>query len=226
MRAISVSWAVIIAAAFQVSTPDLLRQLTTDTELRARYVALAPDVLKYGQGAIENLPADHGDAARAALDRFLENHPELRSEIEQITDISDYPEGVAEDLTAALRTTSDRASFVAEFDELLEQEMEKQRDVALIEAGAAMDQLSLINMTPWRYGTGFYLQNGNVQLRNILGVLATAILLTLGAPFWFKTLKRGFALRDILSPDKETERKDKKSGDKSDQYESKDQMSV
>ena len=83
-----------------------------------------------------------------------------------------------------------------------------------------MDQLSLINVTPWRYGTVFYLHNGNVQLRNILGVLATAILLSLGAPFWFKTLKRGLALRDVLSPENERESTNRKSGDKSDQDES------
>ena len=125
MRGISLAWAIVVAAVFQVSTPDLIQQLSTDPALRAQYVSAIP------------------------------------------------------------QTTGDTSAAV---------------DAEQVEARLA--ELSRINITPMRNGRSFY-TDGYKGLANIIGVLLTAILLTLGAPFWYSALETAVRWRDMFSPPKE-----------------------
>lgn len=199
MRMISVSWALIVALVFQVSTPMLLERLSTDPEYRERLAGRAEEILEYGGEALGRLEV--GDASETALERLMERHPELRGEVEEATSEEVFPEAAAEDLAEFLEQSPDRESLVEEYKSLLTEELEERREVAVAEAREATSQLAAIDITPWRYGGRFYWDRG-LKLANLLGVLVTAILLTLGAPFWFNTLKQAVALRDLLSPRK------------------------
>ncbi len=55
-----------------------------------------------------------------------------------------------------------------------------------------------IDIDGWPEKWAFY-YDGSVQVRNIVGVLITAVLLSMGAPFWFERLKEAVKLRDVLS---------------------------
>ena len=69
-----------------------------------------------------------------------------------------------------------------------------------------LNELSIIDIAPWRYGNAFYWKEGAVRVGNLMGVLLTAILLTLGAPFWYGALKKGVAFRDLLAPREEEQK--------------------
>ena len=62
--------------------------------------------------------------------------------------------------------------------------------------------LSALDIEPrlTRKEIGDFFLNSDHALRNWMGVLFTAILLTLGAPFWYKLLKDAAGLRDMLKP--------------------------
>ena len=213
VRAIALVWALIVAASFQISTPELVRQLSTDPELRAHYAGIATDTLEFGRRTLDQR-LSYEDVYKEALERLAEKHPELRPLIDKTSTAGTQPESLAEDLAERLENNSERVTIVAEFEDLLTRGLERQRDESLASARATLDQLSLINITPWRYGTEFYLRDGAVQLRNIFGVLLSAILLTLGAPFWFNTLKTAVAFRDLLAPKRDNNKQDNKQDDK------------
>jgi hypothetical protein len=198
MKIVAFAWAVIVAAAFQVSAPDLLHQLSADPELVARYAAAAPGLVESGQSATAQL-SDDTSVARAALDQLVEAHPELRSQLEGINRAASHPEEISEQLEAVVEQAPNREAIIEEYEGLVSAQLEKQREVALAEARRAIDQLGGLSITPWR-DKQFFLSNGKVRFDNILGVLTTAILLSLGAPFWFNVLKTGISYRDLLKP--------------------------
>ena len=148
MRGVSLLWAVLVAAVFQVSTPQLVQELSIDPELRAK--------------VLENLPA--------VID------PE-KAEGEQ----------GADDVTGSNGDTKQAAPNYEE---------------AVAAAKEQMDLLSIINITPMRYGKAYYTTDPKVAA-NIIGVLLTAILLTLGAPFWYNLLQTAVQWRDVFAPQKD-----------------------
>jgi hypothetical protein len=82
---------------------------------------------------------------------------------------------------------------------------------------AVTDVLGRLNINPWQYGPEFYYEDGTFQLKNIIGVLITAIFLTFGAPFWFSRLQEVLKLKDVLSEGIKPEKKKKDEKDKSNQ---------
>jgi len=74
-------------------------------------------------------------------------------------------------------------------------------DEAIKNVEVNMSDLSRVNISPLRYGWSFY-TDGTRSLANILGVLMTAILLTLGAPFWYGALEVIVKWRGAFAPAK------------------------
>ncbi|MCG8468961.1 MAG: hypothetical protein MJB57_12280 [Gemmatimonadetes bacterium] len=206
MRVVAIVWACLVALAFQVSTPQLVARLSTDPEYRQSIVDRSDDILQFGEDALGRL--EFADAADAALERLAVNHPDLRDEIEQVDDAEDYPNGPAEDLADLIEDHPDRASVITEFEDLWDEELERQANQALTEARGAVDQLAAISITPWRQGTDFYFANGRLQISNILGVLFTVILLTLGAPFWYNVLRATAGLGDRTASKSDDDQED------------------
>lgn len=181
MRVNSLIWALAVAILFQISTPDLLRSLSADEELRAALVDSVEDMVEYpdvaGQ-AFERLKADNAALAdtewapSAATDSRAEILASLRAEIGGI-------EG--------------SEALVGQYADTLD-------DLYLEQLKSSVAQLGELDIRPWSKGLEFYWTSEGLRVENVLGVLITAALLTLGAPFWFKALKNLSGLRDLLSP--------------------------
>jgi hypothetical protein len=194
MRTVSLCWAVVVAIAFQVSAPQLLQQLSSSPERRERALAVA-DNLNSAPPATTITTT----GVNAAFQQLQRAHPDLRSRLDRLSFDSSAPESAAEDLAAAIEDLPERAQIVSEFEDLIDRQRIEQ---AAAQLQASVNQLAAIDITLWRQGNAFYWREGRVQVNNIFGVLATIALLSLGAPFWFNTLKQSLALRDVLSPDK------------------------
>lgn len=185
MRVNSIVWAVIVAVLFQISTPELLRTLSVDPELRARY-----------EDAFED-KATYPDVALQAFER-------LKSDDSRTKDITWVPPAgnasrreILTSLRTALGAVSQPEALIAAYAETLDQ-------LYVDQVKSSVANLGKLDIRPWGKGLEFYWVGGNgwagIRLGNILGVLMTAVLLTLGAPFWFKALKNFSGLRDLLSP--------------------------
>jgi len=93
-----------------------------------------------------------------------------------------------------LGKTPDKDAIVRRYGAIIDSTASHDIDTAIATASAAVDSLGSIDITPWGQGSVFY-----ANAANIFGVLLTAILLSLGAPFWFEQLKNTASLRDALS---------------------------
>ncbi len=206
MRIVTVVVGLAVAIVMQVDAFALLKRLSTDREYRGDLVARAEQVLEYGEAQFEREKAQ--DVCAAALEDLLSAHPDLRGSVVVLSGVSGFLEACEEDVADQLEGDADRDDLLAEFEDYLTKQLEAQRTRALADAEETMDQLATISITPWRQGTAFY-WNGGLQANAILGVLATAILLSLGAPFWFNLLQKMVGLRDLLSPPPPEKKKEK-----------------
>ena len=94
----------------------------------------------------------------------------------------------------------------AEAHKLSSQLLEENQDGNDLTLPAEFSGTALLKIEPWAK-TDFYLgKDGNWKTlkdyhwNNIVGVLVTILLLSLGAPFWFNMLKSVVSLRDSLAP--------------------------
>lgn len=184
MRVISIFWALVIAVVFQVSAPELLRDLSADPALRK---AVADSVVN-----VEKNP----DLTAQALDKLAEDHKDLADTLKKLKAERSGKAELIADLRDALKGRDDAPAIVDEYasnlDRLHREEIRR-----------SIGALARIDIEPWRRGTEFYWTQaaGNLDIRwgNISGVLLMAVLLALGAPFWFQMLKNLSGLRDLLS---------------------------
>lgn len=184
MRVNSMVWALVVAVLFQISAPDLLRTLSADPNLRASYAESFEDVATYP------------DVALQAFER-------LKGVYEEVEPIAWEPpanasrEQILRSLRAAIGGLEKPETLVAAYADSLD-------ELYLDQVKTSVTRLAKLDIQPWGKGHEYYWvvegEDLKVFWKNILGVLMTAILLTLGAPFWFKALKNLSGLKDLLSP--------------------------
>ena len=199
MRTISIAWAIAVGAWFQLSTPDLIRQLSTDDALRASLVASAEGV--YDRATVTMQAASrYEDVSEQALQQLETSHPDLEALIEEVSGVGEENADVLGELELVLGDHPQQAELLAEYQGLLDGLTREARDAALDDAEAAIGQLSNFDIRPWPHGWRFYVGNGLPRVGNIAGVLITVIFLSFGAPFWHSRIGEILKLRDLLSP--------------------------
>jgi hypothetical protein len=213
-RGWSLAWALAVAVLLQVSTPALLRKLAADTEYRQRILASTDSDLNYAGEAMARL--DYESAAATALEQLAGRHPELRGRIEQASGVGTNKAFIVEELRLALEGVDQQQKLVEEYGTLLDEAAASEAETV---ARDALGSLAAYDIGLWPGGSGFYFKQparaidntapgerrqagfvpGAADWQNIIGVLITAILLTLGAPFWFDRLRDIVGLRDRLA---------------------------
>ena len=211
MRLVAIFWALVVASVFQVSTPTLIQQLSTDPELRAQYAAIAPDVLRFAEDT-ERMIEEYQPLFVNALEIMAERHPELADEFASVNTETPYLGDVSEELSDIIDGADDQDQILAELEEIMYADVRRHRDEMLQRAQETQQYLSLIDITPYRYGNSFYVSHGKVQYANVLGVLMTMVLIMLGGQFWYNTLKTALSFRDLLVPIKDKGKSGKSEG--------------
>jgi hypothetical protein len=117
-----------------------------------------------------------------------------------VQDLSTDPERRAAYITAT-QNTLDRTQQAANAlnDRQVSRELlEAQLEVAAVTAQSATQTLAIIDIVPLRHGMTYYTQFP-AAASHIVGVLMTAILISLGAPFWYQALQKGIRWRDLFA---------------------------
>ncbi len=198
MRYWALAWAFVIAILFQVSTPELLSRLSTDPELRQRYEDQADLVLARASTSIDRLQR-YQDVSADALAELERRHPDLGKLLEQASGIGKDRATIVRELSYVLEDVPDqRDALVQEYGEILDEQIREGLAVAKEEITGAVDLLSLYDVGIWSRGAAFY-----TSFEAWFGVLITAVLLTLGAPFWFNVLRGAQNMRDVLGGGKD-----------------------
>lgn len=199
------------AAAFvlQLDAIDLLKRVSTDSDLRAKLVARADAVQKQAENALSSAHKDVIDSG---------THQQVVAELRKT-----YAQ-----IPANLDTHADFASLAEAQKWLGEQlQADPQKDeivdayghgVVIAKLGSSVQtmqnvaadyQKTGLQLLPepyplnrtWPEPHWFYLfdRTWSWPLHRMLGILISAALLSLGAPFWFNTLKSLTNLRPILA---------------------------
>jgi len=202
--------AVLAAFLLQLDTVDIYRQLQSQPKLVEALAKSAPEILKQGGNVIDpgNTPAHESYLL------WLTKHPQFPLEKFPLSGTSDsYNQAIAarlqEEVAKGSIKSEEAASLLADYDALKNEGTEKflknsgetARSLQGTLTNAQFDVVPGSFLGRWDNrdrGSGFWARLAQFW-PHLFGVLLTAGLLTLGAPFWFNLLKNLTSLRPAVA---------------------------
>jgi hypothetical protein len=203
MRIWTIIFSVLVAFALHLDALKLLYQLSSDAELRSRLVSSADALTKKADEILvtsNNAPAA---AYVEAMNKLIAAHPKELAGVGEPSGFTDLAGGKA---WLAAKVEAGKISGAEQWSQEYE---------ALVPQAAlrtAADNLqSILNdklkfqLIPDPYPTPWY-NYWTPSWLHLWGILASAALLSLGAPFWFSTLKTLTNLRPVVADKEQKER--------------------
>jgi hypothetical protein len=203
MRICTVIFSMLIAFGLHLDGLRLLDQLSSDAELRSRLVSSADALTKKADEILvtsNNAPAE---VYVDAMKKLIADHQEELAGIDQPSGFTDLA-GAKKWLSAKLEAAkiADPDKWIKEYESLVPQAA--LRTAADNLQSILNDKLKL-QLVPQPYPRPWY-NYWTPSWLHLWGVLACAALLSLGAPFWFNTLKTLINLRPVVARKEQQER--------------------
>ncbi|HTS62215.1 MAG TPA: hypothetical protein VMH28_09325 [Candidatus Acidoferrales bacterium] len=194
VRLWTVGFGVALAIITGLNTVTLLNRIYTNGDFRQQLVGAAPEVRDLTNKVLpEGSKPVLTQMYTAALAKAL---TDAKSSVTPATDIasdSAARDWIKANITDAAQQTAVTAAYNKEIEATLNQGVQNAAAVRNILTKASFD----ISQFGW--------DPKQPVLPQIPGVLATAALLSLGAPFWFNILKQATNLRPVLAKKQDTE---------------------
>ena len=208
-RWITVAAAFIAAFVLQLDTIELIKRISTDSDMRSKLVAASGTIQQQADKVFNDTQRTVIDKAthKAAIAELRKTYQQLPKELDDHADFASMDEAKTW-LTGKLATDAQQQAILAAY--------ERQVTAAKLDAYlATMQKLvatSGLDLLPtpyplqispgWKGGwPHLFTTNGNWSWpkHHLLGILISAALLSLGAPFWFNMLKSLTNLRPALA---------------------------
>jgi len=208
-RWITVGAAFIAAFVLQLDTIDLIKRISTDSDMRSKLVAASGTIQQQADKVLNDTQRTVIDKAthKATIAELRKTYQQLPNELDDHADFASMDEAKTW-LTGKLATDAQQQAILAAY--------ERQVTAAKLDAYlATMQKLvatSGLDLLPTPYplqiSPGWkgcwphlFTTNGNWSWpkHRLLGILISAALLSLGAPFWFNMLKSLTHLRPALA---------------------------
>ncbi|MGC2579721.1 MAG: hypothetical protein WA376_19315, partial [Terrimicrobiaceae bacterium] len=202
-RVWTIIFSVVVALALHLDAQKLLVRLSTDAEMRSRLIASA-DALSNRAGEILVPAVDGASTAYVqAMKRLIDTH---KTELSTLGEPPGFPDlsGARKWLATRLKAANiqDAEKYQQEYDALVPQ-------AALLKAAdnlqAIWEENLAFQLIPDPYPTPWY-DYSTLGWSHLWGTLASAALLSLGAPFWFNALKTLSNLRPVVASREQKER--------------------
>ena len=215
-RALTVAGAVVAAFLLQLDTLELLRTLSTNPDVRAKLVARADALERQSEGLVsqEISSATH----RQVMQQIRQEFPSsaVPAGLDNLPPSESTREKAEAWLAVNLRDNPGEAAVVARYDQVVRREQLGQ-DLATLQNLGLVNQQAGLQLMPdpyplqwnpdWPHSAdhwySFMVQSPGKYwswpLRHLAGILLSAILLSLGGPFWFNLLKQLSDLRPALA---------------------------
>ena len=201
----TICFSIIVAFVFHLDAFNLFEQISTDAELRTSLIASSNAILNHAEevvGKSSIIPAVYTESISQLK---LQDKTRIAKELGNPPAFTSREEGetwIRKQLGGNDQTDSLINHYRAIIDTNLSNSIEKMKDRAY----SIKNELekSKIRLIPQPYpGWDYFPIN-----KHFWGVLVMAAFLSLGAPFWFKTLKIMSALRPILAEKEDKEKKE------------------
>ncbi|MCL6507220.1 MAG: hypothetical protein K6T59_09355 [Bryobacteraceae bacterium] len=206
MRFWTVIFSVCLAFGIQLDAPKLLERLSLDAEVRARLVAGADAITQQASAILSPsssaIPWAYSEAVR-----------ELKQRAPEASKLPDPPSfSTREDAEIWLRAQlgAGADSVIGQYREIVGNKLTAAVDRLRDQAASLHDELSRsrLALIPDPYpGWRAFLWSLCPVNRQFWGILISAGLLSLGAPFWFNALKSLATLRPLVAARQEAERR-------------------
>lgn len=216
MNWLSIIVAFFIVCLFQINSFELLKKLSLDEDYRVAISAYYEKV---------DSPLLLVDSKELFLDvnekvnsDFIIKYREQEPSVEQLSAVGNESlDDALLDYSNALASSPDflQAHYL-EYKSLLkkalELELKSQRD----RVAGSMKELTEYDFEPLPNGTDYFSLSNDAFVKNWLGMIISSILISLGSPFWFTTVRNLIGLRDMISsPSSSQTSQDKPSSEKS-----------
>jgi hypothetical protein len=209
-RLITVAAAFIAAFVLQLDTIALIKRLSTDADLRAKLVAVSGPIQQQADKILD-------DTQRAVIAQAMHQAAiaKLAKTYTLPTGLGDHPDFPSMDeakgwLATQLASDPQRDQIISSYERLITN-AKLDAYLATMQKLVSTSGLELLpNPYPLELSPGWtagrwlphlFITNGDWSWpkRRLLGILVSAALLSLGAPFWYNTLKSLTNLRPTLA---------------------------
>jgi hypothetical protein len=207
-RIITVIASIIAAFVLQLDGFELIHRISSNPDLRSKLVANAENLQKDAERVFQNATVGTQDEHKKMIDELRTKHPEIGSELDNRPDyiaLGDVDQWMRE----KLKGKPNGEEIVADYNQIFARKK-------LDSAGLSFEKINNdfkktgIDLLPQPYPhivakdwtwSRFWRLSGEWSslMRRLLGILLSAALLSLGAPFWFNTLKSLTDLRPKLA---------------------------
>ena len=200
----TIIFSILVAFALHLDALKLVTQLSTDAEMRSRLVASADALTKKADEILVAPASGSSTDYMQAMKRLIRTHPTELAALEEPSGFTDLAGG-KEWLSTRLQTAGiqDAEKWQREYELLVPQ-------AALLNAADNLrsiwrDKL-IFQLIPDPYPSPWY-NYWTPSWLHFWGTLASAALLSVGAPFWFNALKTLTSFRPVLANKEQQERK-------------------
>jgi hypothetical protein len=200
----TIVFSVLVAFALHLDALKLLTQLSTDAELRSRLIASADALTKKADEILVTSSGASPAVYVQAMKQLIDTHTSELASLGEPSGFTDLAGG------KVWLSTQLEAANIQDADKWLQQYEALVPQAAL---RTAADDLHIIlsdklkfQLIPDPYPTPWY-NYWTPSWLHLWGILASAALLSLGAPFWFNMLKTLSNLRPVLANKEQQERK-------------------
>jgi DNA-binding transcriptional regulator YbjK len=194
-RWITIAGAFVAAFVLQLDTIDLLKRISTDSDLRTKLVAVSGTIQQQADKVLKDDQRTVIDKAlqKTVVAKLVAEHFSLPQGLDDHADFATMDDAKTW-LSEKLAANKDKDAIIAEYERLV--------NAAKLDAYLTTMQKLVgatgLDLIPSPYPL---IRNGEWSWpkRRLLGILISAALLSLGAPFWYNTLKSLTNLRPTLA---------------------------
>ncbi len=215
-RMITIVASFAVAVVLQLDAVWLLQRVSSDPDVRARLLASVDAVQKQADRISQNADATDSATNKEIIAALQKKYPEIGARLNQppnypaLADIDNW-------MRTQLNGEQKSEEIVTDFNQFFFQRRLESSSKALAEVSKNLDKTGLqllpspyprvFNRNPERKSWQIFSGEWSWPKQHLLGILVSAALLSLGAPFWFNALKSLTNLRPLLAREVEKDPK-------------------
>jgi hypothetical protein len=198
-RVITVVASLVTALILQLDTFELLKHISSDSDVRSKLLTTATTLDQQNQDALKEADPRSQVIHKEAISKIKQAYPEIAEKLDnppQSTLMVDVDNWIRE----RLADDPKKDQIVTDYNDAVNQSVRMRLDSLSEKLGAVSDEFNKtgLELIPELYPP---ISGGKWSWPplHLLGIIATAGLLSLGAPFRFNTLKSLTSLRPLLA---------------------------
>jgi hypothetical protein len=194
-RWVTVGFALVLAFTLHLDSVAMFKQLTEDSETRAKLEAMSASLLDQAPGSVTTVEAYYTEALKELV---RDNGPKFN---DGVTESAVSATGKRSDATAWIGTNAkpaEKDGLVKAYNAALDKKLTESLDKSIDRAKTLQGSLASagIALPPPGHTYEDWL---DVTSPHVLGMLASVLFLSLGAPFWFNLLKNLTSLKSAVA---------------------------